>query len=106
MPNEALLSEPIAVPAAPVARVQPVDDAYFGETVCDRYPWMENDKDPDWPPFLKGQQAHTRAVLEALPGREALLTRIRQLWGEMVATARVQRAGGRLFFARGPRGAQ
>jgi prolyl oligopeptidase len=105
MPNEALLSETIAVPAAPVARVQPVDDAYFGETVCDRYRWMENDKDPDWLPFLKCQQAHTRAVLDALPGREALLTRIRQLSGEMVATARVQRAGGRLFFAQRPLGA-
>src|SRR4030095_113901 len=105
MPNEALLSEPITAPAAPVARVQPVNDVYFGETVCDRYRWMENDNDPDWLPFLKGQQAHTRAVLDALPSREALLTRIRQLSGEMVATARVQRAGGRLFFAQRPLGA-
>src|SRR4029453_13726392 len=106
MPNEALLSEPITAPAAPVARVQPVNDAYFGETVCDRYRWMENDKDPDWLPFLEGQQAHTRAVLDALPGREALLTRIRQLSGEMVATARVQRAGGRRFFCGGRLGAK
>jgi hypothetical protein len=77
MPTEALLSEPIAAPAAPVARVQPVTDTYFGETVCDRYRWMENDKDPDWLPFLKGQQATRAPCSMRCPGREALLTRSR-----------------------------
>ncbi len=54
------------VPPAPVARVEVVHDTYFGETLSDPYRWMENDKDPDWLPFLKGQNDHTRAVLDAL----------------------------------------
>jgi prolyl oligopeptidase len=80
------------VPPAPVARVEVVKDTYFGETVSDPYRWMENSKDPDWLPYLKGQNEHTRAIIDALPGRAALLKRIEQLSGEAVATSRVQRA--------------
>ncbi|HEY2678731.1 MAG TPA: hypothetical protein VGI65_17290 [Steroidobacteraceae bacterium] len=96
---------PATAPAAPVARIEVVRDTYFGETVSDPYRWMENAKDPDWLPFLKDQNAHTRAVLDALPTRPALLKRIQQLSGETVATSRVQRAGGLLFFQQRPLGA-
>src|SRR5450432_145266 len=93
------------IPAAPVARVEVVKDTYFGETVSDPYRWMENPKDPDWLPFLKGQNAHTRAVLDLIPGRAALLKRIQQLSGDTAATRGLQRAGGRLFFEQRPAGA-
>ena len=94
-----------AVPAAPVARIEVVHDTYFGETLSDPYRWMENSKDPDWLPYLKGQNDHTRAVIDALPGRAALLKRIGQLSGESVSTARVQRAGGMTFIQQRPLGA-
>jgi prolyl oligopeptidase len=93
------------VPAAPVARIEVVHDTYFGETLSDPYRWMENSKDPDWLPFLKGQNDRTRAVIDALPRRAALLKRIQQLSGESVATARVQRAGGMTFIQQRPLGA-
>ncbi len=88
------------VPAAPVARVEVVKDTYFGETLSDPYRWMENDKDRDWLPFLKGQNEHTRAVLDrASQAATALLKRIQQLSGRQPsATARVQRAGGLTFI--------
>src|SRR5579863_9927917 len=94
-----------ALPPAPVARIEVVKDTYFGETVSDPYRWMENSKDPDWLPYLKGQNDHTRAIIDALPGRAALLKRIEQLSGETVATARVQRAGGLTFIQQRPVGA-
>ncbi len=93
------------VPAAPVARVEVVHDTYFGETLNDPYRWMESGKDPEWLPFLKGQNAHTRAVLDALPTRAALLKRVEKLSGDTVATARVQRASGLIFFTQRPLGA-
>src|SRR3984885_5222399 len=93
------------VPAAPVARIEVVRDTYFGETLSDPYRWMENSKDRDWLPFLKGQNDHTRAVIDALPGRAGLLKRIEQLSGESVATSRVQRAGGMIFIQQRPLGA-
>src|ERR1700678_1518443 len=94
-----------AVPPAPVARIDVVHDTYFGETLSDPYRWMENDKDPDWLPFLKAENAHARAVLDALPARASLLKRIQQLSRDSVATSRVQRAGGLIFFTQRPLGA-
>ena len=66
---------------------------------------MENDKDPHWLPFLKGQNAHARAVLDALPGRDRLKRRIAQLSGDAASTRSAQRAGGRLFYQQRPVGA-
>jgi prolyl oligopeptidase len=94
-----------AAPPAPVARIDVVHDTYFGETLSDPYRWMENAKDPEWLPYLKGQNDHTRAVLDALPARASLLNRIRQLSGDTVVTSRVQRAGGFTFFSQRPQGA-
>ena len=94
-----------AIPPAPVARINIVHDTYFGETLSDPYRWMENDKDPAWLPFLKGQNDHARALLDALPTRDGLLKRVQQLSGDAVATSRVQRAGGLTFFSQRPLGA-
>lgn len=98
-------SESPQVPPAPIARVESVTDDYFGEQVIDRYRWMEDDRDPAWLPFLKAQNEHTRGVLDPLPGRQALLRRIRQLSGDTAVPVAVQRAGGRLFFQQRPAGA-
>ena len=93
------------VPPAPVARIEVARDTYFGETITDPYRWMENDKDPDWLPFLKGQDRHARAILNHLPGRAALLARIQQVSGDTVLTNKIQRAGGLLFIQQRPAGA-
>jgi prolyl oligopeptidase len=93
------------IPPAPVARVAIVKDTYFGETLSDPYRWMENDRDPQWLPFLKGQNAHARALLARIPGREQLLKRIEQLSGDATLTRRAERIGGRLFFEQRPAGA-
>ncbi len=94
-----------SVPPAPKARIDIAHDTYFGETLSDPYRWMENDKDAEWLPFLKGQNEHARAVLDALPMRASLLKRIQQLSGNTVSTSRVQRAGGLTFFTQRPQGA-
>ena len=93
------------IPPAPVARVAVVKDTYFGETLTDPYRWMENDKDPEWLPYLQGQDAHARAVLRAIPGRAQLLKRIQELSGDAASTRAARRAGGKLFFEQRPVGA-
>lgn len=107
-PKGAAVSAPApridAAPPAPVARVAVVKDAYFGETLSDPYRWMEDDKDPDWLPFLTGQNAHARGVLDAIPGRDKLMKRIQQLSGDTALTSALQRAGGMLFFQQRTRG--
>jgi prolyl oligopeptidase len=94
-----------AVGGPPVARVEPVTDTYFGETVTDPYRWIENPKDKDWAPFMRAQDAHARATLNAIPGREALKQRIAALSGGTSIAYGVQSAGGRVFYQVRPAGA-
>jgi prolyl oligopeptidase len=93
------------IPPAPVARVAVVKNTYFGEVLSDPYRWMENDRDPNWLAFLKGQNEHARAVLKTVPGRERLLQRIEQLSVNTAATKLVKRCGGKLFIEQRPVGA-
>ena len=98
-------AEPTVPTSPPIARIEPVVDIYFGEKVTDPYRWMENEKDRDWLPFLRAQNAYTRAVLDKLPGREELLERIQQLSGDIATPSKLQLAGGRVFFQQRPAGA-
>jgi prolyl oligopeptidase len=76
----ALIAQNAAAPAAPpIAPVRPVTDTYFGVTVTDPYRYMENLSDPDVTAWFKGQDAYTRSALAKIPGRDALLARIREL---------------------------
>src|ERR1700729_1955986 len=54
-----------ATSGPPVARVEPVTEEFFGQKIEDPYRWMENSKDPDWEPFMRGQAAYARQVLDA-----------------------------------------
>ena len=89
----------------PVARIEPVSETFFGQTIVDPYRWMENPLDPDWEPFMRGQDAHARAVLGAIPGRDALKQRVAALSGGTAVAYGVQKAGARLFYQVRPAGA-
>lgn len=90
---------------APVARVEPVTETFFGESVTDPYRWMENPSDPDWVPFMRGQDAHARAVLGGIPGRDVLKARISALSGGVAIAYGVQHCGDKLFYQVRPAGA-
>lgn len=63
---------PRAALAPPHTKTTPVVDDYHGTKVTDPYRWMEaGDKDPDFLPFLKAQDAHARAVKAASAATEA-----------------------------------
>jgi prolyl oligopeptidase len=94
-----------ARPGPPVARIEPVAETFFGETVVDPYRWMENPKDKDWEPFMRGQDAYARATLNAIPGRDALKRRIAALSGGTAVATGVRSAGGRVFYQVRPVGA-
>jgi prolyl oligopeptidase len=63
----------------PVAVVKAVTDDYYGTTVTDPYRYMEDLKDPKVEAWFKAQNDYTRAVLAQIPGRTALLARIKEL---------------------------
>lgn len=75
------LAAPSARRGPPVARIEPVSETFFGETIVDPYRWMENPKDAQWQPFMRGQDAHARRWLAGIPGRDTLKQRIAALSG-------------------------
>ncbi len=60
----------------PVAPVRPVTNTYYGMKITDPYRYMENLKDPEVRGWMRAQADYTRAMLDRLPGRRALLADI------------------------------
>lgn len=108
VPTRPLAPSPISGAAAslpPPARIEPVTEVLWGTTVTDPYRWMERQDDPDWLPFLKAQASHSRAVLDAIPGRSALGRRVSELSAQVPRAIRVISRGERLFYESRPAGA-
>jgi prolyl oligopeptidase len=75
-----------AFPAPPAG--DPVTETKFGITTVDPYRRLEDLKDPEVQAWMKAQAARTRTVLDAIPGREALLADIERL--SKVTTSRIE----------------
>jgi hypothetical protein len=63
--------------APPPARTVDVVDQRFGVTAPDPYRWMEGNDNPELTAFLRAQGDYARGWLARLPGRDALLRRVR-----------------------------
>ena len=63
----------------PAAPVRTVTDTHFGVSVPDPYRHLEDMKIPDTVAWIKAQADFTRATLDRIPGRAALLKRIAEL---------------------------
>ena len=98
-------AKPMKPSGPPVARIEPVSETFFGQTVVDPYRWMENPKDAEWEPFMRGQDTHARSVLAGIPGRDTLKRRIAELSGGTAVAYGVQSASGSLFYQVRPAGA-
>ena len=91
----------------PVAPVRPVTDDYFGTKVVDNYRYFEDLKNPEVQQWMKAQADYTRATLDALPGRGALVDRITTLLRSTPGlVSGLQIVGGRYYTLRTPSGAQ
>jgi prolyl oligopeptidase len=91
-------SEPHPPGSLPVARTVDVVDDLFDTKVADPYRWMEGGSNPELSGWLQGQGAYTQAFLAGVPGRDALLARIRELGLSYGVPSGVQVAGGRAFY--------
>ena len=84
--------------APPVARVANVSETKFGVQVNDPYRWMEGNDNAEVTEWLKAQGTYTANWLARIPGRDALLRRVRDLGLGTSAAGGVQLAGGRMFY--------
>ena len=101
LPLSPLAAPKNAVPPPPVAAKEPVEDTYHGVKVADPYQWLEKSGDPQVREWIAGQTAYTRAVLDALPSRDAIRERITGLLShQSPAHFGMQQKGGVLFSMR------
>ena len=87
-----------APPTPPSTPKHEVTDTYFGTKISDPYRWLEDLKSPEVSAWMKAQNDYTRAMLERIPGRDKLRTRIAELDSTGVRVAQLQSFGGRLFY--------
>jgi prolyl oligopeptidase len=82
----------------PVARTVDVVEDVFGRRVADPYRWMEGTPNEEFTTWLRAQGAFAAKRLAALPRRDALHARIRELGLGSSGVGEPQIAGGRTFF--------
>lgn len=96
----AILSGAEGAAAPPVARVKVVTEPYHGTNIEDPYRYFENQTDPDVVQWIKGQADFAAAALQAIPGRDSLLARLREI--DQATAHRISkiqpRAGGDLYY--------
>jgi prolyl oligopeptidase len=82
---------------------RPVIDDYHGVKVTDDYRWLEAGATPEVREWSKQQNARTRAYLDALPARTAIVERLKQLYATSNTTRSVRfddlRFSGGVLFA-------
>ena len=89
----------------PVAPVRPVSEIYYGHRVTDPYRWMES-MDAAWRRYVRAQGAYAEAILDRIPGRDALRRAIAARTGVLAALRGLQVAGELIFTELRPAGAE
>ena len=73
-------------------------DEYFGTKVADPYRWLENDTSAQTAAWVKAENAITDAYLQAIPGRQKLIDRLRQVANYEKVSAPFYRYGKWYFY--------
>ncbi len=89
----------------PPPAVRNVTTVYYGVSVPDPYRYFEDPKDPGLATYFREQSAYTRQVLDALPGREALRSRVAQLDNTNESLNSVRVVGSYYFYLKRAPGA-
>jgi prolyl oligopeptidase len=63
----------------PVAEIDPIAEDFHGTRVIDNYRWLEDGTSPQTKKWVEEEMSYTRAILDPLPGREAIHKRLTEL---------------------------
>src|SRR5215471_596608 len=83
----------------PRAEVKPIVDLYHGTKVIDNYRWLEDGNSAATQKWVADEMGYTRALLDPLPGREAIHKRLSELLSIGSITAPIP-AGKRYFYTK------
>ena len=89
---------PPVVVAPPPTVVEPITETLHGVEVTDPYRWLEDQNSPRTRAWLEEQTAYTRAYLDAIPGREQIRKRVRELMAFKEVVSEPWNVGDRYFF--------
>ena len=87
-----------SVPAAPPkAEARPLKETFFETTkIVDSYRWLEDGSSAETQKWVADEMAYTRALLDPLPGREAIHKRLSELLS--IGSIGVPKIGGKYYF--------
>ena len=72
-------SSPSPPAAPPKAQIKPIEETLHGTKIVDNYRWLEDGKTPETQKWVEAEMSYTRAMLDPLPGREAIHKRLTEL---------------------------
>jgi prolyl oligopeptidase len=87
-----------AVDAPPLTPVEPVTEILHGIEITDPYRWLEDQNSPRTRKWLEEQAAYTRAYFDAIPDRERIRMRVRELLALKEVISEPWNVGDRYFF--------
>ncbi len=80
----------------PKAKTEPVVDVLHGHKIIDPYRWLEDTNNPATQQFVNEQLAYTRSLLDPLPGRDKIHSRLEQLLS--IGNITAPQPGGPFYF--------
>jgi prolyl oligopeptidase len=89
----------LAAAEYPAAKRGAQFDDYFGQRILDPYRWLEDIDSPKTAKWIAAQRAFTAAAFAAMPERDAIRTRLKELWNFPRFGLPLKR-GGRVFFTK------
>jgi prolyl oligopeptidase len=86
-----------STPAAPPkAEVRAIEENFHGTKIIDKYRWLEDGKNPQTEKWVEEELAYTRAMLDPLPGRDAINKRLTELLS--IGSVGVPDLAGKYYF--------
>lgn len=89
---------PPVVAAPPPSPTEPVTEVLHGVEVTDPYRWLEDQNSPRTRAWIEEQTAYARAYFDAIPGREQIKERVRELMAFKEVITEPWNVGDRYFF--------
>jgi prolyl oligopeptidase len=83
--------------APPVSQIEAVTEILHGVPVRDPYRWLEEQESPRTREWLSAQALYARSYLDAIPARDRIQKRIRELI-DVETYDSIQKAGNKYFF--------
>jgi prolyl oligopeptidase len=80
----------------PKAEARPIEEDLHGMKITDKYRWLEDGKSAETQKWVEEEMSYTRAMLDPLPGRDAIHQRLTALLG--IGSIGVPQIAGKYYF--------